>query len=649
MPARRATEGACGRAPESGAALLQTALLIGFCYLALHVPGLGTYALLVAVTLAFGVTLLRRRPPRTALGPGLGFAALLALYGTGLFLELGVQGVLHFLGILLPGIVFLLCWRDGPALVRARGAVALFVVAALAMLVVYVAPVGFHPNQMAGVLAHLSLIVGLLLVARLDGRGWMGGAAFGLAVVVGAVYGARSVVLAGALGYAVYLWGGIFLRDRRGACGLILLVGLAVCFPVTLLGTSHLDGVLPVLDKVARRYTGDPIRTGREYLWSQALIALSESGWLGRGPGGVLAPPSVDGAAEIGGGSPARDPSCLTGGNRGLIEDCLALMSARDVLAGDATLWWTYDVPIASWAGVTLGGNPPRVVGLALEGRGLRGRVAPDLAKLDRLVSLRLDDNRLGGSIPPALGGLTRLRELTLDHNRLVGPIPPELGELSNLETLWLGANRLTGGIPPELGKLTALESVWLDGNRFSGGVPPALAVLERPVVPEASVGLPLACPGTGHEAQGGEPGTSGLPDCEGFGDGSRRPMTFRDAMRRLHGVVDPSARPGSAHPPEMSAHNVFLQIGLQMGVAGILAAGFLCASLLFQLRSRGGTDGDTAQRFAAGCTVMVIVHSTFETFLLTNALIVSLFPWMLLGIGAGVVDHRRDLQERST
>ena len=635
--------------PRSGGSLLRVVVLALPCYLLLYSPEWWTYALTVLAPLALGLSLFRSRVVHAVPGVCFGFAGLLALYGTGLFLEFSVQGLLHFIGILLPGIVFLLGYRDGPALVRCPGAIALFAGAALALLAVYAAPAGLYPNQMAGVLAHLSLIVGLLLVARLDGRGGWGGAAFGLAVAIGAVYGARSVVVAGALGYALYRWGGIFLRDRKGVCGLILLVGLTVCSTVALLGTSRFDSVLPVLDKVAWRYTGAAVRTGREYLWRQSLIGLSESGWLGRGSGALLAPPSADYGERSGGGRSAREPSCLTGGNRGLIEDCLALMSARDVLAGDATIGWAYDIPVTSWTGVTLSGNPPRVVGLALERMGLRGRIAPELAELDRLVSLRLDNNRLSGPIPPALGGLTRLRVLTLGANDLTGSIPPEFGKLSSLETLWLGANDLSGEIPAALGQLTALESLWLEGNRFNGGVPPALAALERPVVLEAPLDSPQDCPGAGREARGdGGPGTSGVVDCEGSGDVSHMPVTFVGALRRLHDVVDPSVRPGSAASPRMSAHNVFLQIGLQMGVAGILAAGFLCASLLFHLRSRAGVGVDAAQRFAAGCTVMVIVHSTFETYLLTNTLVVSLFPWMLLGMGAGVVGIRRGVPGHS-
>ena len=48
---------------------------------------------------------------------------------------------------------------------------------------------------------------------------------------------------------------------------------------------------------------------------------------------------------------------CATGGavpdatNTGLISDCETLLAVRDTLAGDATLDWSADVPIAEWEG----------------------------------------------------------------------------------------------------------------------------------------------------------------------------------------------------------------------------------------------------------------------------------------------------------
>ena len=57
--------------------------------------------------------------------------------------------------------------------------------------------------------------------------------------------------------------------------------------------------------------------------------------------------------------------------NPGLVDDCEVLLSARDTLAGSATLNWSADTPIAHWDGVTVGGTPRRVTELNLENKGV--------------------------------------------------------------------------------------------------------------------------------------------------------------------------------------------------------------------------------------------------------------------------------------
>ena len=49
-----------------------------------------------------------------------------------------------------------------------------------------------------------------------------------------------------------------------------------------------------------------------------------------------------------------------------LLRDCATLVAVRDVLAGEATLNWSYDIPITEWDGVTVGGAPLRVTRLRL-------------------------------------------------------------------------------------------------------------------------------------------------------------------------------------------------------------------------------------------------------------------------------------------
>ena len=101
--------------------------------------------------------------------------------------------------------------------------------------------------------------------------------------------------------------------------------------------------------------------------------------------------------------------SCIDGAvadaanNPGLVADCEVLLAARDTLAGTASLNWSLDTPITGWDGVTVGGTPPRVTGLALVQKQLTGEIPSALASLSNLGSLRLDKNQLTGCIPPGL------------------------------------------------------------------------------------------------------------------------------------------------------------------------------------------------------------------------------------------------------
>ncbi len=137
--------------------------------------------------------------------------------------------------------------------------------------------------------------------------------------------------------------------------------------------------------------------------------------------------------------------------NPGLVSDCAALLGLRDRLAGDAgVLDWSADRPVATWEGVMMAGEPPRVTDLVLPLRGLTGIVAPQLGDLDALVQLDLSGNRLTGMIPASLGRLSHLEALHLRDNDLWGTIPAALGELG-LRDVTLSGNALTGCIPHPL------------------------------------------------------------------------------------------------------------------------------------------------------------------------------------------------------
>ena len=128
----------------------------------------------------------------------------------------------------------------------------------------------------------------------------------------------------------------------------------------------------------------------------------------------------------------------------------LSNLTARDTLAGTASLNWSADTPITEWNGVVLGENvgtcdrnPPCPHGSKREDTEGVG----SLANLGGLSNLT-------GEIPPA--GRPDV-SVSFRNNQLTGEIPPELGGLSNLTLLYLHANQLTGEIPPELGGLSNL------------------------------------------------------------------------------------------------------------------------------------------------------------------------------------------------
>ena len=189
--------------------------------------------------------------------------------------------------------------------------------------------------------------------------------------------------------------------------------------------------------------------------------------------------------------------------NPGLVRDCETLLRIRTALfglgpAGTGRKFeyrptgsaWREDMPIWTWAGVSVGGDPPRVRKLLLW-REVRGLIPPDIANLEMLEVLSIFDNDVTGPIPPELGRLTNLESLGIGQNLISGGIPPELGALKNLTVLDLSENSLTGAIPAELGALKNLTYLDLSKNYgLSGDIPPELGGLTR----LETLNLPIGC-----------------------------------------------------------------------------------------------------------------------------------------------------------
>lgn len=166
--------------------------------------------------------------------------------------------------------------------------------------------------------------------------------------------------------------------------------------------------------------------------------------------------------------------------NPGLVQDCMALLAAKDELRGTRSLNWSESLAIADWDGVKTTGTPARVTQVRLVARRFTGTIPSSLGKLPALTRLFLNGNELTGTIPPSLGNLAALEQLRLNDNNLTGALPSELGDLANLRELWISDNALTGAIPSELGRLSKLEVLSLLNNGLTGSIPSELGSLSK-------------------------------------------------------------------------------------------------------------------------------------------------------------------------
>ncbi len=88
---------------------------------------------------------------------------------------------------------------------------------------------------------------------------------------------------------------------------------------------------------------------------------------------------------------PPPAPVCTNGtvfsdpaSKRELVQDCEALLAAKDGLRGTATLNWSSSTALSSWTGVTTGGTPTRVTGAVDCSRlkGIRAATAPGVGRV---------------------------------------------------------------------------------------------------------------------------------------------------------------------------------------------------------------------------------------------------------------------------
>ncbi|TYI94089.1 hypothetical protein E1A91_D02G179000v1 [Gossypium mustelinum] len=156
----------------------------------------------------------------------------------------------------------------------------------------------------------------------------------------------------------------------------------------------------------------------------------------------------------------------------------LSLKSAVDQPSGHSVFadWNENDETPCNWSGVScknISGFPdPRVVGVAVSAKNLRGYIPSELGNLIYLRRLNLHNNFFYGSIPDQLFNATSLHSLFLYGNNLSGSLPPSICKLPRLQNLDLSYNSLSGSLPENLKNCKQLQRLILAQNKFSGEIP---------------------------------------------------------------------------------------------------------------------------------------------------------------------------------
>jgi len=157
----------------------------------------------------------------------------------------------------------------------------------------------------------------------------------------------------------------------------------------------------------------------------------------------------------------------------------LSLKSAVDQMSDTASAfsnWNENDTTPCGWSGISctnITGFPdPRVTGIAIAGRNLRGYIPSELGTLVYLRRLNLHSNNFYGSIPSQLFNATSLHSIFLHNNNFSGSLSPSICNLPRLQNLDLSNNSFSGSIPKNLKNCKQLQRLILSRNKFSGKIP---------------------------------------------------------------------------------------------------------------------------------------------------------------------------------
>ncbi|XP_062157269.1 receptor protein kinase-like protein ZAR1 [Alnus glutinosa] len=157
----------------------------------------------------------------------------------------------------------------------------------------------------------------------------------------------------------------------------------------------------------------------------------------------------------------------------------LSLKSAVDQMSDTASAfsnWNENDTTPCGWSGISctnITGFPdPRVTGIAIAGRNLRGYIPSELGTLVYLRRLNLHSNNFYGSIPSQLFNATSLHSIFLHNNNFSGSLSPSICNLPRLQNIDLSNNSFSGSIPKNLKNCKQLQRLILARNKFSGKIP---------------------------------------------------------------------------------------------------------------------------------------------------------------------------------
>ncbi|KAK4597679.1 hypothetical protein RGQ29_015267 [Quercus rubra] len=164
-----------------------------------------------------------------------------------------------------------------------------------------------------------------------------------------------------------------------------------------------------------------------------------------------------------------------------LTPDGLSLLSLKSAVDQDGSTtaffdWNENDTNPCRWTGIScmnITGFPdPRVVGISVAGKNLRGYIPSELGSLVYLRRLNLHNNNFYGSLPSQLFNATSLHSIFLYSNNLSGSLPPSICTLPRLQNLDLSNNSLSGPISESLKNCKQLQRLILARNKFSGEIP---------------------------------------------------------------------------------------------------------------------------------------------------------------------------------